>query len=57
MDDVGATGRRLSAGLSLKYDAGGEHVPKYSECELSVAVQKGCKELRAQHDAEVRYVG
>lgn len=56
--DVVSVARKLSAGLSMKYDSvGGEHVPKYSEREVSVMLQQKAEELKAAmqaaHDAEV----
>lgn len=46
--------RRLSAGLSMKYDVpGGEHVPQYSAREMDVMVAREGEALKAAHAAEV----
>lgn len=46
--------RRLSAGLSMKYDVpGGEHVPQYSAREVDVMVAREGEALKAAHAAEV----
>ena len=48
--------RRLSAGLSMAYDALGEHCPRYSQREVELMMEKKEEEMRAAHDAQVRHV-
>lgn len=45
--------RRLSAGLSLRYESSGEHCPKYSQRELDIILNKRLDDLRITYEAKV----